>query len=285
MAQKKRTQRPQPLRGQAKAAAALFKQQREDTPHVQEPSAPSSAAQPDAAAATDTVVQPPTVTTDADASQEQRTGLVAVEDSEFQLAVACEHLESLMMNSPTVEVLPACEQEESEDDDDDASPEPADDAGTGFIADVAGVPPEEKIPADDAGTGVIAAVASVPAEKIANDEQIDILDAEADDAGTGVIATVAGVPTEEKISNDKQMVILDAEANDNGKSFASDFVSNLQNPVPKKRQLMRESSNNRMEDLSDIENDDTDDMEIMNDIFGATDDKQESGKVAHTPPT
>ena len=74
--------------------------------------------------------------------------------------------------------------------------------------------------------------------------------------------------------------------NDNGESFASDFVSNLQNPIPKKRQLMREKSNTRMNDLSDIENDETDDKEeMMNDIFGATDDKQESGKVAHTPPT
>ena len=111
MAQRKNPQRPQPLRGQAKAAAALFKQRGEDTPHVQEPSAASSAAQPDAAAATDTVVQPPTVTTDADASQEQRTGLVAVEDSESQLAVACTELELSYGR-----VLPACEEEESEDD-------------------------------------------------------------------------------------------------------------------------------------------------------------------------
>ena len=251
--QKKRTPRPQPLRGQAKAAAALFKQQREDTPHVQEPSASSSAAQPDAAAATDTVVQPPTVTTDADASQEHpgvmRTrvttmdsgdddgalddALSAVTTMETLMMNSGEHLESLRMNYPTVEVIPACEQEDSEDDDDDddASPEPADDAGTGFIADV------------------------------------------------------AGVPAEEKIANDEQIVFFDAQANDNGESFASDFVSNLQNPIPKKRQLMREKSNTRMNDLSDIENDETDNTEEMiNDIFGASDDKQESGKVAHTPP-
>ena len=125
--------------------------------------------------------------------------------------------------------------------------------------------------ADAAGAGVVATVAAP--EK-----------ATADAAGTGVIAAVAGVAAGEKVANDEQIVIFDAQANDmiNGESFASEFVSMLQNPNPKKRQLMREMSNTRMNDLSDVDDDETD---VGGDNGGATDDKQESDKVAHTPPT
>ena len=225
-----------PLASQAKAAAALFNKVEGHTPHVQEPSAASSVAQPDAAAATDTVVQPPAVTTDADASQEQRTGLAAVEDSESPRAVACLEAAPEAAAAAAESAEPgadACEQGESEDDDDDdASPEKA----------------------------------------------------TADAAGTGVIAAVAGVAAGEKVANDEQIVIFDAQADDmiNGGSFASEFVSMLQNPNPKKRQLMRERSNTRMNDLSDVDDDETD---VGGDNGGATDDKQESDKVAHTPPT
>ena len=248
-----------PLASQAKVAAALFKKVEGHTPHVQEPSAASSVAQPDAAAATDTVVQPPAVTTDADASQEQRTGLAAVEDSELPRAVAC--LEAAPKGAAAAEPeepgADACEVNvsgvtaESESDDDDASP--------------------EKATADAAGTGVIATVAAP--EK-----------ATADAAGTGVIAAVAGVPAGEKVANDEFDGIFDEQANGmiNGESFASEFVSMLQNPTPKKRQLMREKSNTRMNDLSDVDDDETD---VGGDNGGATDDKQESDKVAHTPPT